>query len=123
MSLACTSIPRTHAIIGAARSAFFPHISLTGNAGFASIQLPSLFENTAWTFTGQLSELLDRGGVASRLDRLDRLQAVPSSLAARQAVVQLPLAWLQIAVLQYRVLGGGAGPATPLRPLSVRVCP
>jgi NodT family efflux transporter outer membrane factor (OMF) lipoprotein len=55
-----------------------------------------------------LAELLFQGGAASQLDRLD---AERSALAARQAVVQLQLAKAQNAVLLYRVLGGGAGPA------------
>lgn len=51
-----------NANIGAARAAFFPRISLTGNAGFASTELGSLFENTAWSFTGQLLQpLFDAG--------------------------------------------------------------
>lgn len=166
-----------NANIGAARAAFFPRIALTGSAGFASNQLSGLFDDTAWSFTGQLlqplfdagrnqanleaaqaaraiavaqyekavqaafrevadalagratlgeqlaaqqaqadaearrlelAELLFQGGVANALDRLD---AERSALAARQAVVQLQLAQLQNAVLIYRVLGGGAGPA------------
>jgi multidrug efflux system outer membrane protein len=38
--------------IGAARAAFFPSISLTGNAGFASSQLGSLFggDGLTWSF-------------------------------------------------------------------------
>jgi NodT family efflux transporter outer membrane factor (OMF) lipoprotein len=60
-----------------------------------------------------LADLLYQAGAASQLDRLD---AERSALAARQAVVQLDLARLQNAVLLYRVLGGGAGPAaTELR--------
>jgi NodT family efflux transporter outer membrane factor (OMF) lipoprotein len=59
-----------------------------------------------------LAELLYRGGAASQLDRLD---AERSSLAARQAVVQLQLARLQNGVLLYRVLGGGAGPVAEPR--------
>ncbi len=166
-----------NANIGAARAAFFPHITLTGSAGVASNALSSLFDNTVYSFTGQLlqplfdagrnqanldaarvgrelavaqyekaiqsafrevadalagratlgdqlaaqqaqadaetrrlelAELLFRGGTASALDRLD---AERSTLAARQAVVQLQLAQQQNAVLLYRVLGGGAGPA------------
>ncbi len=51
-----------NANIGAARAAFFPRISLTGSAGFASNELGSLFENTAWSFTGQLLQpLFDAG--------------------------------------------------------------
>ncbi len=51
-----------HANIGAARAAFFPRISLTGSAGFASTELSGLFENTAWSFTGQLLQPLFDGG-------------------------------------------------------------
>jgi len=167
-----------NANIGAARAAFFPRIALTGSLGTASTQLSGLFENTAWSFGGQLlqplfdagrnqanleaaraardiavaqyekaiqvafrevadalagratlgeqlaaqqaqadaearrsalAELLLRGGAASQLDRLDAERVL---LAARLAVVQLQLARLQNAVLLYRVLGGGAGPAT-----------
>ncbi len=51
-----------NANIGAARAAFFPRISLTGSAGFASTELGSLFDDTAWTFTGQLLQpLFDAG--------------------------------------------------------------
>jgi NodT family efflux transporter outer membrane factor (OMF) lipoprotein len=51
-----------NANIGAARAAFFPRISLTGSAGFASTELGSLFDNTAWSFTGQLLQpLFDAG--------------------------------------------------------------
>ncbi len=166
-----------NANIGAARAAFFPRITLTGSAGVASSSLSGLFDNTVYSFTGQLlqplfdagrnqanldaarvgrelavaqyekaiqsafrevadalagratlgeqlaaqqaqadaetrrlelAELLFRGGLANALDRLD---AERSALAARQAVVQLQLAQQQNAVLLYRVLGGGAGPA------------
>jgi len=166
-----------NANIGAARAAFFPRITLTGSAGFASSSLSGLFDNTVYSFTGQLlqplfdagrnqanldaaragreiavaqyekaiqsafrevadalagratlgeqlaaqqvqadaetrrlalADLLFQGGIASALDRLD---AERSALAARQAVVQLQLAQQQNAVLLYRVLGGGAGPA------------
>lgn len=37
--------------IGAARAAFFPSISLTGNAGFASTELGSLFESDGFTWS------------------------------------------------------------------------
>ena len=46
-----------NASIGAARAAFFPSISLTGNYGTASTQLSGLFSHgsTAWTFSPQIS--------------------------------------------------------------------
>ena len=48
--------------IGAARAAFFPRIALTGNLGAASTALGDLFQNTAFSFTGQLLQpLFDAG--------------------------------------------------------------
>ncbi len=58
-----------NASIGAARAAFFPRISLTGSLGFASSELNGLFDNTAWTFTGQLLQpLFDAGRNQANLD-------------------------------------------------------
>jgi len=167
-----------NANIGAARAAFFPRITLTGSAGFASSDLSGLFDKTAWTFAPQLlqplfdagrneanlaaaraareiavaqyekaiqvafrevadalagratlgeqlaaqqaqaaaearrlelADVLLRGGAASLIDRQD---VERSALLTRLAVVQVQLAKAQNAVLLYRVLGGGAGPAT-----------
>ncbi len=51
-----------NANIGAARAAFFPRIALTGSTGFASNQLSDLFDDTAWSFTGQLLQpIFDNG--------------------------------------------------------------
>ena len=69
-----------NANIGAARAAFFPRISLTGSAGFASTQLSGLFDNTAWTFTGQLLQPLFDGGRNS------------ANLAAAQAAREIAIA-------------------------------
>jgi multidrug efflux system outer membrane protein len=46
-----------NASIGAARAAFFPSVTLTGNYGTASTQLSGLFDHgsTAWTFSPQIS--------------------------------------------------------------------
>jgi NodT family efflux transporter outer membrane factor (OMF) lipoprotein len=166
-----------NANIGAARAAFFPRITLTGSAGFASNDLSSLFDNTGWTFTGQLlqplfdagrnqanldaaraareiavaqyekaiqvafrevadalagratlgqqlaalqqqaeaetrrlelADVLLRGGAASLIDRQE---VERSALVSQLGVVQAQFAQVQNAVLLYRVLGGGAGPA------------
>jgi outer membrane protein, multidrug efflux system len=53
-----------NADIGAARAAFFPTISLTGNFGTASAQLSGLFkhDSEAWTFAPQLSVPIFTGG-------------------------------------------------------------
>ncbi len=53
-----------NAQIGAARAAFFPSISLTALAGFASPQLGALFSgpNRTWTVSGGASQALFAGG-------------------------------------------------------------
>ncbi|KQY99071.1 transporter [Caulobacter sp. Root1455] len=53
-----------NANIGAARAAFFPTISLTGQTGVASNSLGSLFDsgNGAWTFTPRISLPIFAGG-------------------------------------------------------------
>src|SRR5204863_9818350 len=53
-----------NANIGAARAAFFPHITLTGSAGSASSELSGLFKSGsfAWTFAPQaLLTIFDAG--------------------------------------------------------------
>lgn len=60
-----------NANIGAARAAFFPRISLTGSAGFASGDLLGLFDSgtLAWSFTGQLLQpIFDAGRNQANLD-------------------------------------------------------
>jgi len=53
-----------NADIGAARAAFFPSISLTGNVGTASTQLSGLFKpgSSAWSFSPQISVPIFTGG-------------------------------------------------------------
>lgn len=51
-----------NANIGAARAAFFPQISLTGFAGFASDALSSLFSGAVWSFTPSVSVPIFTGG-------------------------------------------------------------
>ena len=53
-----------NADIGVARAAFFPSITLTANAGYASRQLSSLFDagNRLWTFVPQLTAPIFHGG-------------------------------------------------------------
>jgi multidrug efflux system outer membrane protein len=53
-----------NASIGAARAAFFPSITLTGNYGTASTQLSGLFDHgsTAWTFSPRISLPIFSGG-------------------------------------------------------------
>ncbi|HEU4601514.1 MAG TPA: efflux transporter outer membrane subunit [Steroidobacteraceae bacterium] len=53
-----------NANIGAARAAFFPSISLTGDAGYASSELSGLFDadNKTWSFTPQINLPIFQGG-------------------------------------------------------------
>src|SRR6185437_16425071 len=53
-----------NADIGAARAAFFPSITLTGNLGTASNQLSGLFKSgsMAWSFSPQISVPIFAGG-------------------------------------------------------------
>lgn len=53
-----------NARIGAARAAFFPDITLTGAAGYASYQLNELFQGPSglWAFAGQLTQPIFAGG-------------------------------------------------------------
>jgi len=60
-----------NANIGAARAAFFPRITLTGSAGWASRELDGLFESRTrtWSFLPSLSlPLFDGGGRRASLD-------------------------------------------------------
>jgi len=51
------TLKAANANIGAARAAFFPSVTLTASAGFASSQLSGLFnsDSRAWTFAPQIS--------------------------------------------------------------------
>jgi outer membrane protein, multidrug efflux system len=53
-----------NAQIGVARAAYFPQISLTGNAGYESAKLTNLFQGPAglWTLTGALTQPIFEGG-------------------------------------------------------------
>jgi len=74
-----------NANIGAARAAFFPRITLTGNAGTASATLSGLFKagSAAWAFTPSITVPIFEGGAL---------------------VANLDLAWIQkdIGIAQYQ---------------------
>lgn len=75
------SLIAANANIGAARAAFFPRISLTGQFGRASTSLSNLFDESvrAWSFAPQISvPIFDFGANRANLDvaRVDREIAV-----------------------------------------------
>ena len=79
----------SNALIGVARALYFPRITLTGVAGFASSALRSLFSGPAntWTFTGDAAGPIYTGGgilAANRQAAARRDQA----LAAYEKVIQ-----------------------------------
>jgi len=60
-----------NANIGAARAAFFPHISLTASAGTASTQLSGLFKAGSWAWAGTFTAaqpIFDAGRNRANLD-------------------------------------------------------
>ncbi|HEV7779420.1 MAG TPA: efflux transporter outer membrane subunit [Luteibacter sp.] len=61
----------SHALVGAARTLYFPTLSLTGSGGSASRQLDDLFTGPArtWSFAGQLLGPLFTGGAIDAANR------------------------------------------------------
>ena len=75
-----------NADIGAARAAFFPSITLTGNYGTASTQLSGLFKSgsEAWTFSPQISVPIFTGGANGRNLDLARWRRMSPSRSTRR---------------------------------------
>lgn len=78
-----------NARIGAARAAYFPDISLTAAAGFASNQLNQLFRNPAgmWAFAGQVGQPIFAGGALVSQSKAAKAQYA-EMLAAYEKTVQ-----------------------------------
>jgi multidrug efflux system outer membrane protein len=74
--------------IGAARAAFFPNISLTGNFGWASSDLSDLFSSDfrSWSFGGALSLPIFDWGRRSAQVKLSRATADELTAAYQRAV-------------------------------------
>ncbi len=56
------NLKSANANIGAARAAFFPAITLTGNYGYGSRELGTLLKSNLWSFTPQISLPIFNGG-------------------------------------------------------------
>jgi len=79
-----------NAYIGVAKAAYYPSISLTGNAGYASSALTSLFSGPAglWAFGGALTQPLFAGGRIKSGVRYSEAQKQEMLLAYRQTIQQ-----------------------------------
>ena len=75
--------------IGAARAAYFPDITLTGAAGYASPQLNELFRGTSgmWAFAGQVMQPIFAGGRIVAQNKAAKAQ-YEEMLAAYEQTVQ-----------------------------------
>ena len=52
----------SNAIIGAARAAFFPNITLSGDYGYTSLDMDSLLDSSSWNFMPQINVPIFSGG-------------------------------------------------------------
>jgi multidrug efflux system outer membrane protein len=77
-----------NARIGVARAAYFPDISLTGQGGFLSSSLNSLFSGAAglWTFAGTITQPIFDGGAIRSNVRLAQAQQQEAVLTYQQAI-------------------------------------
>lgn len=78
----------SNAQIGVARAAYFPQISLTGNAGLESTALSNLFTGPAglWTLGGSFTQPIFQGGRLRSNVRLAEAQQQQAVLAYQQTI-------------------------------------
>ena len=79
-----------NAQIGVAKAAYYPNISLTGNAGYASSALTSLFTGPAglWAFGGALTQPIFAGGRIKSGVKYSEAQQQESLLTYQQTIQQ-----------------------------------
>jgi multidrug efflux system outer membrane protein len=92
-----------NAIIGVAKAAYFPQISLTGFLGFQSNQLSSLFSGPTkvWQFAPQLTQPIFTAGRIGSNVRLARAQQ-EAALIQYERAVQTAFGEVSDALIQYR---------------------
>jgi multidrug efflux system outer membrane protein len=92
-----------NAIIGVAKAAYFPQISLTGFLGFQSNQLSSLFTGPtkAWQFAPQLTQPIFTAGRIGSNVRLARAQQ-EAALVQYEKVIQTAFGEVSDALIQHR---------------------
>ena len=92
--------------IGAARAAFYPRISLTGSAGFASPSLGDLFQagSRAWSFGPSISlPIFDGGRTANNLRSVEAQRDI--QLAQYERTLQIAFREVADALAERRTLG------------------
>jgi outer membrane protein, multidrug efflux system len=92
-----------NAIIGVAKAAYFPQISLTGFLGFQSSALSSLFSGStnAWQFVPQVTQPIFNGGrIKSNVRLAEAEQQI--ALVAYQRTIQNAFREVSDALVQYR---------------------
>ncbi len=103
ISAAEQNLVAANALIGVAKAAYFPQISLTGLFGFQSSQLSSLFSGptNAWQFTPQLTQPFFTGG---RLKSNVRLAEANRKIALVQYERTVQIAFREVAdsLVQYQ---------------------
>src|SRR5262249_8085141 len=94
-----------NAIIGVAKAAYFPQISLTGFLGFQSNQLSSLFSGPTkvWQFVPQLTQPIFTAGRIGSNVRLAQAQQ-ELALIEYERVIQTAFREVADALIQYRKL-------------------
>jgi multidrug efflux system outer membrane protein len=92
-----------HALVNAARAAYFPRISLTGFLGFQSNQLSSLFTGPsgAWSFVPQVTQSIFTAGRLKSNVKLAKAQQ-ELALVQYQQTVQTAFREVSDALVQYR---------------------
>jgi outer membrane protein, multidrug efflux system len=93
----------SNAIIGVARAAYFPQISLTGFFGFQSSQLSNLFTGpaNAWQFVPQVNQPIFTGGRTSSNEDLAIAQR-ELSLIQYERVIQTAFREVSDTLVQYK---------------------
>jgi outer membrane protein, multidrug efflux system len=83
------NLAAAHASVDAARAAFFPQITLTGSAGFASAMLSHLFNPSAfiWDIGASLLETIFNGGLHAAQSDLAKAQELGLIDTYRKAVL------------------------------------
>jgi len=79
-----------NALIGVAKAAYFPSISLTGDGGFQSIALSKLFSGPAgvWAFSSSLTQPLFTAGSLKKGVQLAQAQQQEAVLSYQQTIQQ-----------------------------------